>query len=219
MGFDLSRIDLHDTLIWLLVVVISISVHEFAHALAADRLGDDLPRRQGRLTLLPTEHFDPVGFLMIVFLALGGVGLGWGKPVQVNPAVFRHPRRDMSLIAIAGPFSNLILAVVCGLLLRMVVGFQAGPSGEPSLAQELLHAFVVSNLGLMFFNMIPIPPLDGSKVLSNILPFEQSVAYDRTMGQYGVMLLLLLVFLGRGVLGMITGQPTAYLYGLILGLG
>src|SRR5947207_5553335 len=94
-----ENFDPHRFLVNLLVVILSITVHEFAHALAADRIGDDTPRRQGRLTLLPTEHFDPLGFLMIVFTSISGMGMGWGKPVEVNPARFRHPRRDMIIIA------------------------------------------------------------------------------------------------------------------------
>src|SRR5437016_5273041 len=112
------NINLHSAIIFLIVVVASITVHEFAHAITADRLGDDTPRRQGRITLLPTEHFDPLGFVMIVVMAIYGFGLGWGKPVQVNPGSFRHPRRDMILVSAAGPFSNLCIAVVIGLIMR-----------------------------------------------------------------------------------------------------
>src|SRR2546423_9040283 len=114
MGIDLANINIERALITLLVVIISIAIHEFGHAFSADRLGDDLPRRQGRVTLLPTEHFDPVGFLMICWLALGGIGLGWGKPVQVNPGAFKHPRRDMIIVAAAGPFTNLVQALIVG---------------------------------------------------------------------------------------------------------
>src|SRR2546430_6943345 len=114
MGIDLANINIERALITLLVVIISIAIHEFGHAFSADRLGDDTPRRQGRVTLLPTEHFDPLGFMMIVFMALGGRGLGWGKPVQINPGALRHPRRDQIIITAAGPFTNLWISVVAG---------------------------------------------------------------------------------------------------------
>ena len=219
MLLNLNNFDPHVFLISLLVVILSITVHEFAHALAADRIGDDTPRRQGRLTLLPTEHFDPLGFLMIVFTSLGGIGMGWGKPVMVNPARFAHPRRDMIVIAAAGPFSNLILAIICGLLLRFLpVATLATDSGLPTLTYELLWAATRINLSLMFFNLIPITPLDGSKIISNMLPFEQSVRYDRMMGNYGPMLLLFLVFLGGSyILPELVGRPVQEGFRLITG--
>ena len=218
MGFDFANFDLEASLITLLAVVISITVHEFAHAFAADRIGDDLPRRQGRLTLLPTEHFDPLGFIMIVWMSFGGIGLGWGKPVQVNPGAFKHPRRDMILIAAAGPFSNLILAAITGLIIRLGgLEMLVGADGM-TLIGHFLIVFLSVNLGLMLFNLIPIPPLDGSKILSNLLPFEQSVRYDRFMGQYGFMLLIGLVFLAPRVLGMIIGPAQAELAALLTGL-
>jgi Zn-dependent protease len=218
MGFDFANFDLERSLIVLLCVVISITIHEFAHAFAADRIGDDLPRRQGRLTLLPTEHFDPLGFIMIVWMSFGGIGLGWGKPVQVNPGAFKHPRRDMILIAAAGPFSNLIQAAIAGLIIRLGgLELLVGADGM-TLIGHFLIVFLSVNLGLMLFNLIPIPPLDGSKILSNLLPFEQSVRYDRFMGQYGFMLLIGLVFLAPRVLGMIIGPAQAELAALLTGL-
>src|SRR5687767_9161285 len=219
MGIDLANINLEASLIILLSVVISISIHEFAHAFSADRLGDDLPRRQGRITLLPTEHFDPLGFIMICWMSFGGLGLGWGKPVQVNPGAFKHPRRDMIIVAAAGPFSNLIQAIVAGLIIRiggLPMLFDA--TEGLTLIGHFLLVFLQVNLGLMLFNLIPIPPLDGSKILSNMLPFEQSVRYDRFMGQFGFMLLIGLVFLAPRVLGMMIGPAQAELAALITGL-
>ena len=220
MGLNFANFNLEASLIILLSVVISITVHEFAHALAADRIGDDLPRRQGRLTLLPTEHFDPLGFIMICWMSFGGIGLGWGKPVQVNPGAFKHPRRDMILIAAAGPFSNLILATIAGLIIRfggINLLFDLSSGGGYSLIGHFLVQFMGVNLGLMLFNLIPIPPLDGSKILSNLLPFEQSVRYDRFMGQYGFMLLIGLVFLAPQVLWSIIGPAEASIARVIIG--
>src|SRR5262249_35624429 len=149
---------------------------------------DDLPRRQGRVTLLPTEHFDPLGFMMIVVMALGGTGLGWGKPVQIDPRNHKHPRRDDFIITAAGPFTNLCLALISGLIIRF-----AGDSIKGSLTEDLLQAFLLTNLGLMFFNLIPIPPLDGSHLLADLLPAEQAHSFGRFMGMYGPIALLLLV--------------------------
>jgi len=213
MGIDLANIDFRQVLLYLFVVVWSITIHEFAHAFAADRLGDDTPRRQGRISLYPQDHFDPLGFMMIVFMALGGRGLGWGKPVQINPAVLRHPRRDDILITAAGPFSNLCLAVISGLLIRFLPVHLLG-----GLTGELLQAFLWTNLSLMFFNLIPIPPLDGSRILSNLLPYELAVRYDRTLGVYGPMLLILLVFVGGSLVWSLIGPPSLATADFITGM-
>ena len=213
MGIDLSNVKWDQFLIYMVVIVVSITVHEFGHAFSADRLGDDTPRRQGRVTLLPTEHFDPLGFMMIVFMALGGRGLGWGKPVQFNPANLSHPRRDQIIITAAGPFTNLCIATITGLIIRFT-----GDSLAGSLTEQFLFAFLSTNLGLMFFNLIPIPPLDGSRILSNVLPIEQAQAYDRTMGMYGPFILLGLVFLGGPILGLILGPPIATMAEFLTGL-
>lgn len=219
MGFDFEHIDYHRFLESMLVIILSITVHEFSHAFSADRLGDDTPRRQGRVTLLPTEHFDPLGFIMIVMSSLVGAGIGWGKPVCVNPMVFKHPRRDMIIIAAAGPFSNLCLAIIFGLTLRFLPSTAfIGANGDPSLVYELLLLAVIINLSLMFFNLIPITPLDGSKILSNMLPFEQSVRYDVMMGNYGPFLLLFVIFLGgRTILPVLIGHPTTEAFRLLTG--
>ncbi len=218
MGLNLTPAGIHAAIIDIIVVVLSITFHEFGHAISADRLGDDLPRRQGRITLLPTEHFDPLGFIMICVLAFGGLGLGWGKPVQVNPGAFRKPRRDMILVAAAGPFCNLVLAVVFGLILRFLpVSMVYDPQGALSLTGEMIQAFLGVNLALMFFNLIPIPPLDGSKILSNLLPFEQSVRYDRVMAQWGIMILLALVFFGGSVLAAMIGPPSYAVSSFLVG--
>src|SRR5712692_415509 len=142
----------------LLVILISIDIHEFSHALTATWLGDDLPRYQGRLTLNPLAHLDPVGTMMIVISSLSGFGFGWGRPVQVNPVRLRYgPAVGMGLVAIAGPISNLVLATVAALgyhltnLLRL--------SSQTSF--QFFLTFILINIGLALFNLIPIFPLDG----------------------------------------------------------
>ena len=154
-------------------VIIAITFHEFAHAYVADKLGDDTPRMQGRLNLNPLSHLDPVGSILLVF-----AGFGWGKPVQINP---RNFNRDISmdkgemLVSVAGPAMNFILAVlsavVLGILYKFVpLTFIYGTVGNIILI--LLQELVVVNIGLGVFNLIPLPPLDGSKIFINFFPYN-----------------------------------------------
>jgi Zn-dependent protease len=171
-------------IITLIVLVLSVSLHEFGHAIAADRLGDPGPRKDGRITLWPDKHFDMMGFVMMVLTLLAGFGLGWGKPVMVDPYYFRNKRRDMILVAIAGPIMNLFLAVLFGLLMRL------GITESVDLVDKFAQKFLLVNLGLMFFNLIPIHPLDGGKIMSGLLPRDLSTRYDATMWQWGPIILL-----------------------------
>ena len=194
----------------LVVIVLSIALHEFGHAISADRLGDDTPRRQGRVTLWPDKHLDPFGFLMMFITINTGFGIGWGKPVQVNFRGMRHPRRDMLIVSACGPLMNLFLATIAGLVLRIGSGHGAAAwfyaaNGKLSVSALFAIEFLFINLGLMFFNLIPIHPLDGGKILSSLLPPDQAIVFDRFVGQYGGMLLLALVFLAPQVLGGIIG--------------
>src|ERR1041385_4814712 len=108
MGVDFSNFDLTRFILMMAVLIIAITIHEFAHAITADRLGDPTPRRQGRISLLPPDHLDPLGTVMMVLSSLTGCGIGWGKPVQTNPGNFRTPRKDQGIVAIAGPISNVL---------------------------------------------------------------------------------------------------------------
>ena len=191
-----------------LFVAISIlagfTIHEFSHALVADKLGDDTPRSMGRLTLNPLAHMDLLG---TVFLLLAG--FGWGKPVIVNPNNFENPKFDNVTVSLAGPISNLLLASAAGLIYRFI--------SLPSLLESFLIIFVFYNLVLMIFNFLPIPPLDGSKILSIFLPED---VYN-SIQQYGTFLLFGLIifssfipvipFIMTRVVGfffaLITGQP------------
>lgn len=194
--------------------VLCITVHEFAHAFTAYRLGDPTPKRQGRVTLNPLDHLDPLGTLMLILMVITGArGIGWGRAVQVNPANFEHPRRDLMLVAAAGPFSNLVLALLIAGVLRL--GFVPM---TPSLL-EFLAIMVYMNIGLMFFNLIPIAPLDGSKILAGLLPADAAYRYEMAMFRFGPILLLALVFIVPGVLSVLVGMPTAMVAARLLGIG
>ncbi|MCX7688262.1 MAG: site-2 protease family protein [Fimbriimonadales bacterium] len=178
-----------DVVLWLMAVLLSLTVHEFAHAKYADWAGDPTPRRQGRVTLNPIAHLDPLGTLLIIMVALSGFGFGWGKPVEVNPGYFRNPRRDWVMCAFVGPLSNILLAVLFALILRLA------PIPDPeSLFNNIFLLFalymVITNVGLAVFNMLPIHPLDGSKVLSGFLPDVFDRAYWRWQLTYGPILLM-----------------------------
>lgn len=166
-----SSFDLLALLLTLPAVIIAITFHEFAHANAADKLGDDTPRRQGRLSLNPMDHVDPLGILMLMF-----VHVGWGKPVQVNPRNydrrFSMEKAD-AIVSAAGPLMNFFLAIVltmiyCAIIKFAPVSFYLETAGQVTLA-IILNAIIV-NVGLGVFNLIPLPPLDGSKVIQPILP-------------------------------------------------
>lgn len=159
------------------VLVLSLSLHEFAHAWTADRLGDPTPRSQGRVTLNPLAHLDPIGTLLLFF-----AGFGWGKPVMFDPYNLSNPRRDTVLIALAGPLSNLIVALVVLL---------AFPWLPWSLA--IWRTVVTLNVTLAVFNLLPIYPLDGSRILAGLLPPRLAHEYEHTMQRYGFLILLLLI--------------------------
>jgi len=205
----------------LLVLFISITFHEFAHAWSASELGDDTARRMGRLTLNPIPHLDPVGTLMMIFTAISGWGIGWGKPVPVNPSNLRgDPRVSMGLTSAAGPFSNLILAALAAIPLRLGLTM-------PDLLMTFLLFMVFINVGLMLFNLIPLPPLDGFSVVQGILAtFRTRWAYEwgnklDRLAPYGPMLLMVLLALGwftfLDPLGWLMGGPARAISSLLLG--
>lgn len=201
----MDHFDLKEFIIGLIVIICSITLHEFGHAIAADRLGDPTPRRDGRISIWPDKHFEPFGFIMILITLSSGFGLGWGKPVMVNSRYFRNPSRDMLVVALAGPVMNLLQAIAGALVVRAMVASGSlailiGAQGQPTTTSQFLSEIILINLSLMFFNLIPIPPLDGSKILAGLLPGDLAQSYMRIAGQYGGLLLLGLVFLGRGIL-------------------
>jgi len=205
----------------LIALVFGISVHEFAHAAAATWLGDPTPGRQGRLTLAPAAHLDVMGSLMFL---VGG--FGWGKPVQYNPYALRaSPRVGPAIVAAAGPLSNIILAVIVSIVIRLLMfAFDASLLDgllSPSIARVLfgLLIFIVYyNLILSFFNLIPVFPLDGFTILQGLLPPALADAFEATR-QYGFFVLLLLLFAGSSVLGPILYRPVDALLQLLIFAG
>jgi Zn-dependent protease len=181
----------------LIAFLVGTTFHEFAHAWTAMKLGDDTAERQGRVTLNPISHFDPVGFIGMLLIAIGGFGIGWGKPVPINGAKMRSRRRGVVLATLAGPAANILLAVIFAIPLRM------GAPPLPPFLNTLVPMLIQINLLLAAFNLIPIPPLDGYRILSGILPrFWRP--YLAPLEQYGVFLLLILIFFGgfgREILG------------------
>ncbi len=200
-----------------LILVVAFTIHELAHAWTAVQLGDDTPRRMGRLTLNPLVHLDPIGSLLLVV-----AGFGWAKPVMTNPYNFRSdPRTGMAIVAAAGPLSNFVMALIAAIpfrlgLLDLGARFSTIGSLFPSL-DYLLFDFIWINLILMLFNLLPIPPLDGHKVLRGVAPME----WDRWLNpleQWGPFILMALVFLGGSFLGVLIGGPASFLMSSILDL-
>lgn len=167
--------------LWALALVIAITIHEFAHAYTADKLGDPTPRSQGRLTLNPLAHLDPLGTIALLIFRFG-----WGKPVQFDPYNLRSPRRDSALISLAGPASNLLLASILAIVIRVMPGFP--------LMTTLFSVLITMNIILAIFNLVPVYPLDGEKILTGILSPSLASEYQSIMRQYGTIILILLIF-------------------------
>lgn len=188
-----------------LVLLLAFTIHELAHALTADYLGDPTPRRMGRITLNPIAHLDPFGTFMLLV-----AGFGWAKPVMVNPMNMRgNPRTAMAIVAVAGPLSNILLAILSAIPFRLgLVNFVfTNTSGTFLPSPEfLLSEFIWINLILAFFNLIPIPPLDGSKILMAVLPMEVAIRIQAVQ-QYGFLILMALVFLVPAFINFLVVQP------------
>ena len=184
-----------DMLLTLLLTIpgllVAITFHEFAHAYAADKLGDDTPRKQGRLSLNPFSHLDPVGCIMLLF-----AGFGWGKPVEIDP---RNFKRDISMtkgeaiVSIAGPLMNFFLAIIFAFIYFFIIRFNIDffMTKAGGVAETVISNAIFINIGLGVFNLIPLPPLDGSKVLKNFLPYNARIWFENhTMVFYIVFIVL-----------------------------
>lgn len=212
MGKD---IDIGFVIIWFVVFLFSLSFHEASHAWTSEKFGDDTGRHQGRITLNPIAHIDPIGTIIfpLIMMFTSVPLLGWAKPVQTNPLMWRDKTRANISVSAAGPISNFILMAVAFIILKsLILGgmlginptFQniydvIGPKpGQPAFMQPLamfLSVMVMLNLALGVFNLIPIPPLDGSHVLEELLPYQMQQAYAQ-IRPYGFLLLIALLYLG-----------------------
>ncbi len=166
-------------------IIIASNIHEYSHALAADKLGDNTPRFFGRLTLNPLAHIDPVGVIAMVLFKIG-----WSKPVPINPHNFKNPTLGESIVALSGPLSNFLLAVCLGFILRFVYPILNLESAISLTILTFFVTFIMVNIVLGTFNIIPIPPLDGHKIVSVILP-ENIRYWWKKLDRYGIMLVLL----------------------------
>lgn len=192
---------------WVLAIILAITVHEFSHALVAWLQGDSTAQLEGRVTLNPIAHVDPVGFIALIL-----VGFGWGKPVPFNPYNLKAKRWGPALVSLAGPVSNLLGVILFGLVLRLVLQFSTLPSDN--LLITFLILCVQFNVVLMLFNLLPVPPLDGSKLLQ-LLPSRFDYIIEN-LNKYGFIILLAVVLLGQPILSRLFGNVTSFVFDLFL---
>jgi Zn-dependent protease len=208
----------------IIILVVGLTLHEFAHAWTANYFGDNTPRMNGRLTLNPLAHLDPMGSLMLIV-----AGFGWARPVPVNPYTLRR-KSDAALmwVSLAGPLSNFALAVLAAIPFRVgllsvneaYLGLASNTSRLFPTLPQFLGSFIVVNLALMLFNLIPLAPLDGEKVVMYFFPPSWREAFE-SIRPYGPMILLVLMiggpYLGFDIIGLILGPPLRFLLGLLVG--
>jgi len=179
------------------ILLISLSFHEFLHGYASYRLGDPTPKINGRLTLNPLAHLDPVGSLVLILTRR----FGWAKPVPINPRYYENPRKGMMIVGIAGPGANFILASLFAIIIRLLLNFNpytlsSGSNSLSYLFVQFLFMAISINLSLGFFNLIPIPPLDGSKILRGFLPAKFDKYFYKLEGPAGMVVLVILLYTG-----------------------
>jgi Zn-dependent protease len=198
--FELSL--LQKIAISIIPILFAITVHEVAHGWVANMLGDPTAKMMGRLTLNPLKHIDPVGTILVpgILLLLGGFIFGWAKPVPITWQNLHHPRRDVALVSIAGPLSNLIMACIWAVLFKVALNFNPQPMNYAFALATMSQIGIMINVVLMVLNLIPIPPLDGSRVLASFLPRKAAYQYER-IEPYGFYILIAL--LATGALGLI----------------
>jgi len=191
---NLLNFDIIQTLYFIPIVLITLTVHEFAHGYIAYKMGDYTASIMGRLTLNPIKHIDPIGLIMMIV-----VGFGWAKPVPINPRNFKNPKKGMALSALAGPVANIIMAIIgvliYSILLRIFIAAQIFNTFAQS-ALIFFNYFAMLNVWFAVFNLIPIPPLDGSRIVSYFLP-PKLYYYYNYVERYGFLVLIILIYGGR----------------------
>jgi Zn-dependent protease len=201
--------------------LIAITVHELAHAYIALRYGDPTAKLAGRITLNPISHLDPYGTLALILSSMAGMGIGWARPVPVDPRYLRDPRKDMIWVSLGGPAANISVALILSIVLHIILlVFQGKPVGPTTrfVVEPLVSMLVFGvqiNIVLAIFNLLPIPPLDGSSILSGLLPRDMAMKYEE-IEPYGFMILLLLII--TGALHYIIVPPVKYLMGFMMSL-
>ncbi len=211
--------DLYSLLLAVPAILIALTFHEFAHAYVAYRLGDPTAKHMGRLTLNPLAHLDPMGTIMI-FL----IHFGWAKPVPVDPRYLGNPKRDLMWISAAGPLMNMTLALASGILIRifLAAGFGYGQAGgTTNIIFQMLYFSLYINLALAFFNLLPIPPLDGSKILAGILPnrYANTLYMIETKGPMVLFGIIMFGWVtGFHVLGVVIGPFIQFFSGVFAGV-
>jgi Zn-dependent protease len=218
LGMNLDPATLVAVAIFLLV---GFPVHEFSHALVAYRLGDGTAKLFGRLTLNPLVHLDPFGSALLVASALlGGFFIGWAKPTPVNPAMLRGGRRAEAWVAAAGPVSNLVMAGLAALALRAIVAFNLADSDASIFVANVVYIFVYINIALFLFNLIPIPPLDGSKVVFSLMNPRTVWQIRPTLEQWGFLILIVVMIVplnGISIGGRVVGPLMDGLVSVLVG--
>ena len=195
-------------------VIIAITFHEFAHAWTAYKLGDDTPKYQGRLNLNPLSHVDPIGLVMLIV-----AHFGWGKPVQINPNNFRGKyslSASEAIVSVAGPLMNFIVAIVFAIIFEVIIkfaGIQFVFSSMGSVLVSIIQYTIIVNIGLGVFNLIPLPPLDGSKVLMHFLPYNAKVWFEEKAQIFYIVFLVLFI---TGVAGKIISPVITFIYNAIM---
>ena len=202
---NFMNLNRYEILARIVIILLVLPLHEFAHGWVARKCGDDTAEAAGRLTLNPLAHVDPVGAVLLLL-----TGFGWAKPVPINPARMNHPRKGIIWTSLAGPLSNLLAALVGVVLMQIVFPFYyADPNAVLTGIYTLLYWFVAINISLAVFNLIPVPPLDGSKVLMMLLPYRQSAWLERNQ-RYLSLALWILILVG------VLSTPLSYLSNWIM---
>jgi Zn-dependent protease len=197
-----------------LPIIFAITVHEAAHGYVAKYFGDLTAEKLGRITLNPIKHIDPIGTILLpaLTLMLGGILFGWAKPVPVNFANLRNPKKDMFWVAAAGPASNFVMAILWALMLNFS---QSAPEGAAYFLSQMSQVGITINLILMVLNLLPLPPLDGGRIAVSLLPMDLAVKLSQ-VERYGFIILIVLLF--TGILGQVIWPIISFLQQMILGI-